>query len=201
MLRFVADPGHDTRLLWDPRERAPGRGVRVCADRTCLSKRKLWRPELRAALEAWVLDQLGLYQRQHRVSVGAEAAITAVEKGEAALCLVASDVAERTRKHVSDAVSRMNAGRGPAADWLRSMKALAGQNARDDAEGEPVRPSAGTEIALVFLPCTMQGLGRALGRDTLGVVALAKNAGATMKNGSLLTRAALLGSNGERQNG
>jgi hypothetical protein len=166
-----------------------------------LQKRKLWTPELRAQLEGWLLDQVGLYHRQQRLTLGADAAEQLVQKGDAALVLVAEDVAERTRKHMVDAVSRSNASRGEAADWVHSMKALAGSNARDDAEGGPLRRTAGTEIALVFLPCTMQRLGRALGRETVGVVALARGAGATMKNGTIAARSALLGSNGERQNG
>src|SRR5688572_16817559 len=142
MLRFVA--AADGKLLWDARERAPGRGVRFCAQRACLQKRKLWTPELRTQLEAWVMDQVGLYHRQKRLTLGADPAQELVDRGEAALVLVAEDVAERTRKHMVDAVSRSNAQRGEAADWVQSMKALAGRNARDDAEGGPVRRSAGT---------------------------------------------------------
>jgi predicted RNA-binding protein YlxR (DUF448 family)/peroxiredoxin family protein len=196
MLRFVESP--DKLWLWDPRERAPGRGIRVCAEPSCLKKRKLVTKEFQATLEAWVLDQIGLYMRQHRLTLGADATTKALAMGESAMVFVTQDAAERTQKNVRDAVDRVNAERGPAAEWVKKMESLGEAPERDKLRTnlkEPGRISrksgAPREVALVFLPCTMQRLGRALGRDSVGVVAVPVGAGATLKNGSLAARAML----------
>lgn len=176
LLRFVRS--NDGELLWDARRRAPGRGVSVCPTLACLGKLRPGLPAVAALGECKPLDlaqlaesigrdvceRLGLLMRQRVLTVGAEPTIEAVRKQRLAFVFVANDVAEKTVTGVR----------------LAHTQAVA------------ARPqTAKVDSPLVFLPCAMQRLGRALGRDSVGVISLAVGATAPAHRDVLAVRGQL----------
>lgn len=212
-LHFVRAP--DGRLVFDVRRKMSGRGVNVCTKLTCIEKLRPGLPGIQAlgkvqpidaqfyddvnkALERDVLDQLGLLVRQKALVVGADPAIASMLAHEAHIIMLASDVAERTKRDVKDAQHK-------ALDqvaWSKTDK-LTGDHAWQ-------RNSNVRNPLLVILPTAMQGLGHALGRDVVGVVAFGERAFAQGKKGeramaALVSRAmlakALADRKGEAKNG
>lgn len=211
-LHFVRAP--DGRLAFDVRRQLGARGVNVCAKITCVEKLrpglpgiqalgkvtidKQFHKDVQAALERDVLDQLGLLMRQKALVVGAEPSIDALRDQKAHIVFVSKDAAERTVRDVKDAIHRAL----DAAAWSKTDK-IAGEHAWQ-------RNSNVRNPLLVILPTAMQGLGRALGRDVVGVVAFGERAFAKGKKGeramrTLVARAmlskALADRTGEAENG
>jgi hypothetical protein len=199
LLHFVRAP--DGRLAFDVRRKMPGRGINVCSKLSCVSKLRPGLPgiqalggvkpldaqffaDLLAALERDVLDQLGLLMRQKMLVVGADPTVDALASQKVHIVFLASDVAERTKRDVKDAIHRAL----DAAAWAKTEK-LVGDHAWQ-------RNSNVRNPLLVILPTVMQGLGHALGRDVVGVVGLGEQGFAQGKKGeramrALVSRAAL----------
>jgi hypothetical protein len=211
-LHFVRAP--DGRLAFDVRRKMGARGVNVCTKITCLDKLRPGLPgiqalgkvtidkrfhgDLQATLERDVLEQLGLLMRAKTLVVGADPAIEALKAQKVHVMLVAQDVAERTQRDVKDAIHKGL----DAAAWSKTEK-IGGDHAWQ-------RNSNVRNPLLVILPTAMQGLGRALGRDVVGVVAFGERAFAKGKKGERAMRAlvaramlskALADRTGEAENG
>ncbi|MCC6809712.1 MAG: DUF448 domain-containing protein [Deltaproteobacteria bacterium] len=203
-----ADRSGAARLAFDVRRKMNARGVNVCPKLACVKKLRPGLPgiqalgkvlpinaefldELSATLENDVLDQLGLLRRANALVVGADPAIDALKAFRAHIVMVASDVAERTQRDVKDAIHTVL----DQAAWAKTDK-LEGTHAWQ-------RNSNVRNPLLVFLPTKVQRLGRALGRDVVGVVAFGEAAFARGKKGeramqALVARAMLSKALGDR---
>lgn len=117
LLRFVVDP--ENRLVFDPAERLPGRGLWLKAERdmisTAASKRLFSKaarqsvdvPEglenlVAAGLKRRCLDRLGLARRAGLVAMGFEQVRALIKTGRAALLLEASDGSSESRRKMME---------------------------------------------------------------------------------------------------
>ena len=178
-LHFVRSP--DGHLAFDVRRKLKGRGVNVCPRETCVKKLRPGLPgiqalgelqplgktfykDLGATLEKDVLDQLGLLVRQKSLTVGAVPTVDGLLSQKVHMVFLASDVAERSKRDVKDAIHKALDN----AAWSKTEKI--------DGDHAWQRNSNVRNPSLVILPTTMQGLGRALGREVVGVVACGEDA-------------------------